>query len=117
MKKVAAGSRRSRPMLFQERRRRIAEDYLRFLRSKPCLLCDRRDVVPHHLVSRKWREATRDDFLCLPACSQIHAQIHSLGLARALHRHGLQMQYLIAAVEDLLVEYFGERSRQSAAPF
>jgi hypothetical protein len=104
-------------VLFSERRRRIAEDYLSFLRSKPCLLCDRRDAVPHHLVCRKWRETTRDDFLCLPACSRCHAEIHSLGLARALERHGMQMQFLIAAVADLLVEYFGERCMQSGTPF
>jgi hypothetical protein len=104
-------------MLLPERRRRIAEDYLSFLRSKPCLLCDRGGTVPHHLVSRKWREPTRDDFLCLPACSRCHAEIHSLGLARVLERHGMQMQYLIAAVADLLVEYFGEYPMKSHAPF
>jgi hypothetical protein len=29
----------------------------------------------------------------------------------------MQMQFLIAAVADLLVEYFGERCMQSGTPF
>jgi hypothetical protein len=104
-------------MFFRERQKRIVEDYLNFLRLKPCLFCDRPDASPHHLVSRKWREPTRDDFLCVPACRRCHTEIHSLGLVRVLCRHGMEMRHVIAAVADLLVEYFGKRELRGAAPF
>ena len=106
------------PMFCRDRRERIAESYLRFLRSKPCLFCDRSDAMPHHLVNRKWREPTRDDFLCVPACPRCHAEIHSLGLVRTLCQHGMEMRYLVAAVADFLVEYFGAGyGAQKPTPF
>jgi hypothetical protein len=103
-------------MDLHQRRRRIAEDYLNFVRVKPCLLCDRQGAAPHHLISRKWREPTRDDFLCVPACPSCHREIHTSGLISALIRHGIDCRYLVCAVADLLVEYFGERDWRADAP-
>jgi len=103
-------------MPLRERRKRIAEDYLNFLRLKPCLLCDRLGVNPHHLIRRKWREPARDDFLSIPACPCCHCEIHTAGLASALARHGIDFRYLICAVADLLVEYFTDRDWRANAP-
>ena len=103
-------------MGLRERRQRIAEDYLNFVRVKPCLLCDRLGTSPHHLVSRKWREPTRDDFLSVPACPRCHREIHTAGLASALARHGIDSRYLVCAVADLLVEYFADRDWRASAP-
>jgi hypothetical protein len=103
-------------MFFRERRKRIAEDYLNFLRLKPCLLCDGPGASPHHLVSRKWREPARDDFLCVPTCPRCHREIHAAGLVSALARHGIDVRYLLGVVADLLVEYFSERDWRANAP-
>ena len=103
-------------MYIRERRQRIAEDYLNFVRAKPCVLCDRADTNPHHLVSRKWREPARDDFLCVPACPRCHREIHAAGLVSALARHGIDVRYLLGVVADLLVEYFSERDWRANAP-
>src|SRR4029079_11523690 len=103
-------------MYVRERRQRIAEDYLNFVRAKPCVLCDRADTNPHHLVSRKWREPARDDFLCVPACPRCHREIHSAALVSAVARHGIAVRYLLGVVADLLVEYFSERDWRANAP-
>lgn len=92
-------------MFCRARRPRIDEAFKTFVKEQRCLFCDAAPVDPHHLVSRKWREPTRDDFLCVPLCRRCHGEV-DMGLETALKRHGMVMKDLVLASVDLLVEFF-----------
>jgi hypothetical protein len=94
-----------------------SDEYLSFVRTKPCFLCGAFPVDTHHLWSRGWREWKRRDHLVLPVCRRCHGEIHSLGMSAVLARRNLRGRDLVTAVADLLVEYFGGRNGKVDLPF
>ena len=81
--------------------RRIATDYLRFVKTRPCAVCRRAASDAHHLVSRG---AGGSDYKAIPLCREHHAEIHQLGRQRFEERHGLDFEELRAfMLEDFIV--------------
>jgi hypothetical protein len=56
----------------------ISRTYLRFIKSKPCVVmhhsCDG-PIDPHHLIARGQRESKRNDFTCIPLCRTHHTEV------------------------------------------
>lgn len=97
---------------------RVDEAYLAFVRAHACAFCGAAPPSDaHHLVNRKWREASRDDYLTLPACRECHARWHSVGPVVMLERCGITPVGLAAMSVDLVVEFFTREARQIELAF
>ena len=57
----------------------IDEDYLDFIRAKPCVGCGKRPAEADHLVARGMGSGKRNDYYCLPMCRQCHNERHTEG--------------------------------------
>lgn len=88
---------------------RIDEGYLDFVRARPCALCAKPGPSDaHHLVSRRWREAFRDDFTAIALCRTDHRLVESAGLEATFARYGWGSKDLALVVVDSLVGWFGD---------
>jgi hypothetical protein len=63
----------------------ISRTYLRFVKSKPCVVyhhsCDG-PTDPHHLIARGQRESKRNDFTCIPLCRTHHTEVEYGGVEK-----------------------------------
>lgn len=87
----------------------VNEDYLAFVRSKPCIRCNAAPMSDaHHMVSRGWREAFRNDFTAVPCCRSCHSLYESVGwnVTRWLDSRKLPSVYLAECVANLMAEFF-----------
>ena len=57
----------------------IDEDYLDYVRSKPCVGCGKRPVDADHLVAKGFGSGKRNDHLSVPACRECHVKRHAKG--------------------------------------
>ena len=88
----------------------IDEEYLSFIRSKPCIIDDENclgDIIPHHIRGRGMRGERRQDHLTVPFCSIGHHvggqfSIHIIGIKTFEKKHFVN-QYEYAAI--FLSEY------------
>ncbi len=84
----------------------IDEEYLDFVRAKPCLvpLCRTGEKTdPDHLIARGWRDWKRNDFTAVNLCRKHHGQRHDWVMEKfeAYHRVNLWRENSF-----LLMEYF-----------
>jgi hypothetical protein len=52
----------------------IDEEYKSYIRNLPCAVCMSTPTDPDHLKARGWREASRNDYTCLPLCRKHHSE-------------------------------------------
>jgi hypothetical protein len=83
----------------------VCEEYLTFIRSKPCCVCPSTVAEAHHLIHRGWRDAKRNDFSAIPMCRDCHQEYHRLGATE--FRISKQTEINLWQVAALLmVEFF-----------
>lgn len=51
------------------------ENYKKYIKTLPCLICLRREVDPHHYSHSAARGG--NDYLCIPLCRAHHQELHS----------------------------------------
>jgi transposase len=93
----------------------VNEDYLAFVRAKPCVRCGAPSPSdPHHLVSRGWREPTRNDYTAVPCCRHCHSLYEAVGwdVAKWLETRRLPSVYLAECVANLMAEFFTTRLKE-----
>lgn len=96
----------------------VDEDYLAHLREQVCGLCGAlAPSDPHHVKPRAWREAKRQDYLCLPVCRRCHNLIGNVGLAEALRRLNVEVEDLVATLVMHLVRYLRHNPGVADLPF
>ena len=105
-----------------ETRPLIDEDYLSFIRSKPCIVDDENclgDIIPHHIRGRGMRGEKRNDHQTVPLCSVGHHvggknSIHQIGKKTFQDRHFIDLyeycalylsQYIQTEEETSLEEF------------
>ena len=86
--------------------REIDLDYLGFVRSHPCAVCNVTGVEAHHL---KTRASGGSDYTSVPLCASHHSEWHQLGNREFTDRHGVNLWRTNA---DLLRRYIGQRLRR-----
>ena len=90
-------------MLFPKKKRYESPEYMAFIRTKSCLVCDSGETVPHHTVSVG---AGGSDLLTIPLCADHHNlggdSIHRLGKTTFPEHHNLDIWEEIAR---LLIEW------------
>lgn len=59
----------------------VCEEYLDFIRSKPCIGCGMFPTEAHHLIARGQRESKRNDFTAVPVCRPCHDYFERHGIA------------------------------------
>ena len=65
-------------------------DYIKYIKSKHCLVCGRSPVDPDHLETLKMGGENKGglkDFSCIPLCRIHHTERHNLGLRRFQEKH------------------------------
>jgi hypothetical protein len=96
----------------------VNEEYLAYIRELDCVRCEASAPSdPHHIVSRGWREPTRNDWLSIPLCRPCHNLLESPGmdLKRWLDGMKLSEVWLAEKVCELLVRFFrGSDDRERA---
>lgn len=71
--------------------------YEKWIKTKPCLVCGREGVDPHH----HWH-CRRNDYLCVPLCREHHTEYHKLESDAFENLHNLNLSWEII---NLLVEW------------
>jgi len=72
--------------------------YLKFIRSKPCVVC-RRKSEPHHIRRQYWGAGTGikpHDYVTIPLCRNCHTPETEVGL----NVERLIIQYLMEYIEN-----------------
>lgn len=82
----------------------LAPEFLRFIRSKPCVVCGHATVDADHLHTRG---AGGSDFSALPLCRLHHSERHQLGNARFEEKYRINLWRINAT---LVVEFFTSRA-------
>jgi len=80
-------------------------EYLAFVRTHPCAVCNERGVQAHHL---KTRAAGGSDYHAVPLCADHHVEWHKLGDRTFTERHTVNLWKVSA---QLLAGYIDERLR------
>ena len=90
-------------MKFPKKKRYESPEYMAFIRTKCCLVCDSGETVPHHVVSVG---AGGSDLLTIPLCADHHNlrgdSVHRLGKTTFPEKHGLNID---AEMVRLLTEW------------
>lgn len=88
---------------FEKQKREIDEDYLKYIRTLPCVVGDSGccgDVVAHHTVAVG---SGGSDYLSIPVCVRHHIPgVHTEGKDTFQKHHGLCFDRIII---DLLIKY------------
>ena len=87
-------------------RKVISEEYLDYIRAKPCTACGKRPVDPDHIKARGWESAKRVDVFALPMCREHHSERGQIGNQKFEVRHDLNLWRCVA---ELMCEFFIER--------
>lgn len=74
-----------------------SEDYLDYIRSLPCRICDFNPVDPHH-VETGGVGMKGSDFTAIPLCRKHHDELHSGGKETFQKLHGITLEKEILAV-------------------
>jgi len=64
---------------FQKRKRYKNEKYLRFIRSKGCVICGHPAVAHHEQVTGRGMGIKSSDYETIPLCEKCHEARHRLG--------------------------------------
>ena len=72
-------------LTLSEVRRYRDKEHIRFVASRPCLVCGRKPVDPHHLAFAQVRALGRkvSDEFAVPLCRSHHRELHRSGNERA----------------------------------
>lgn len=85
-------------------------DYLIYIRTKPCLVCDSGETVPHHTKSVG---AGGSDLLTIPLCADHHTlqddSVHILGKTSFPEHHRIDVWEEIARLIQEWMENNDER--------
>ena len=80
----------------------ISDEYLAFVRAKPCLVCGKRPVDADHIIARGSYDHKRIDYYALPFCRVHHAERHAVGNEKFESRYRIELWKEIA---QLIVEH------------
>lgn len=75
----------------------VSEDYLDYIRSLPCRICDFNPVDPHH-VETGGVGMKGSDFTAIPLCRKHHDELGSKGKETFQQLHGIMLAKEIVAV-------------------
>ncbi len=70
------------------------KDYLKYIKSKNCLVCGVSPVDPDHLEHLGMGGANKGglkDYSCVSLCRQHHSERHDLGLRRFEEKHNVNL--------------------------
>jgi hypothetical protein len=87
----------------------ISESYLRFIRSKPCVISGVYGVVAAHVRARGTEEHKRNDYLTLPLTWRKHDEQGKLGWEKFEEKYKFNR---FEEVTYLLIEYFQGQESQ-----
>lgn len=57
----------------------VSPMYVRFVKTKPCVVCGREPVDHDHLQARGWGSAKHNDLFSVPMCREHHSERHAIG--------------------------------------
>lgn len=83
----------------------IDEDYLDYVRSKPCVGCGKRPVDADHLRARGFGSGKRNDHLAIPLCRKCHSERGQVGNEKFSAHWKVDLWRQCA---ELLAEYLAE---------
>lgn len=69
-----------------------SEEYLEWIRSKKCIVCLKRPVVPHHSETGGYG-IKGSDFAAVPLCGVHHGEVHNNGKMTFQEEHGVDFVY------------------------
>ena len=82
------------------------EEYLEFIRLKPCIICHMKKSEVHHV---KTKGAGGSDYLTVPLCSKHHISgsksVHNMGILSFSNYWNINLYEYIST---FLVEYYGK---------
>lgn len=84
--------------MFPKKIRVADEEYLGWVRGKPCVICERRGE-PHHVKSKG---AGGSDRQVVPLCRVCHTEIHKIGRKTFEGRHNVN---LLSNARTLYTQY------------
>ena len=67
----------------QKEQKSLSKKYLEYIKEKPCLVCGKMPVDPHHMEAVGMGGANRDgfkDYSCVPLCRIHHSEYHQNGI-------------------------------------
>jgi len=89
-------------------------EYLAYIRSKPCIICNSSEVVAHHEPPKKMGGGNSTDYHCVPLCARCH-RARTIRSGISVDHRFISLPELIAMCQDaradLLVEYIQSRER------
>jgi len=87
---------------------KLNEVYLSYIRSKPCVVCGKMGVDPHHLIARGiggykggWK-----DFTTIPLCREHHTELEQIGVTRMEKKYEKYQLNLCMDAVLLLIAFF-----------
>ncbi len=69
----------------------LCDDYLSYIRSKPCLISGVLNVDAHHLMSRGRGSAKQNDFTAIPLNRGYHQELHKIGPQAFEAKYGVNL--------------------------
>lgn len=87
----------------------ISDEYLDFVRAKPCLVSGKRPVDADHLSARGFGSGKRNDFTAVPLQRKYHSERHQIGDEKFQVKYNLNLWRCCA---ELLCEFFLEREEK-----
>ena len=96
------------PSLFMLRpkpQRWQCEDYTRYVKALPCVVCHQQADDPHHLIGHSQGKmgGKAHDLFTIPLCRLHHDELHR-DVSGWERRHGSQLQHLVATLDRALKE-------------
>lgn len=87
-----------------------SNEYLRFIRSRPCTISGNEiDVVAHHVrcLGGGGMGIKPSDYLCIPITSFFHAKLHQIGEKEFYRQHDIDIESALKM--NLLIYLAGHR--------
>ena len=85
-------------------------EYLRFVRSFPCLVCRQAWRIEAHHFGSKGIGQKPSDFNAVPLCRKHHREAHQLGPVRFQEQHRLDIPSLVVQLNELYREKKGGKA-------
>lgn len=99
------------------------EEYISYVKQKPCCICYDFPVDAHHLVAigmgNNRKKGSDRDFTCIPLCREHHSEFHNSGLNAINHRYNIDLwkeafmlfkaQFLHSRNTNAIIEDSGEK--------
>lgn len=83
----------------------INEEYLDYIRSKPCLICGIKSD-PHHLIARTWRESKRNDYTAINLCRKHHSEVEQIALSKFESKYHINLWKEVALLIINYVQFY-----------